>query len=45
MNSLYIALAALFGVVVVIAAAVHINRVNLKLRNMVRLMRRAGRRA
>ena len=41
MNSLYIALAALFGVVVVIAAAVHINRVNLKLRNMVRLMRRA----
>lgn len=41
MNSIYIALAALFGVVVVIAAAVHINRVNLKLRNMVRLMRRA----
>lgn len=40
-NSLYIALAALFGVIVVIAAAVHINRVNLKLRNMVRLMRRA----
>lgn len=41
MNSIYIALAALFGVAVVIAAAVHINRVNLKLRNMVRLMRRA----
>ncbi len=41
MNSIYIALAALFGVVVVIAAAVHINRVNRKLRNMVRLMRRA----
>ena len=41
MNSIYIALAALFGVAVVIAAAVHINRVNLKLRNMVRLMRSA----
>ena len=40
-NSIYIALAALFGVVVVIAAAVHINRVNLKLRNMLRLMRSA----
>lgn len=40
-NSFYIAFAALFGVIVVIAAAVHINRVNLKLRNMVRLMRRA----
>ncbi|WP_062064692.1 sensor domain-containing diguanylate cyclase [Cellvibrio sp. OA-2007] len=41
MNSIYIALAALFGVVVVIAAAVHVNRTNQKLRNMVRLMRRA----
>lgn len=41
MNNIYLVLAALFGVVVVIAAAVHINRVNLKLRNMVRLMRRA----
>lgn len=41
MNNIYIMLAALFGVIVVIAAAVHINRVNLKLRNMVRLMRRA----
>lgn len=41
MNSIYIALAALFGVIVVVAAAVHINRVNRKLRNMVRLMRRA----
>lgn len=41
MNNFYIALAALFGVVVVIAAAVHINQVNHKLRNMVRLMRRA----
>jgi diguanylate cyclase (GGDEF)-like protein/PAS domain S-box-containing protein len=40
-NSFYIALAALFGVFVVIAAAVHINRVNMKLRNMVRLMRQA----
>lgn len=41
MNNIYIVLAALFGVAVVIAAAIHINRVNLKLRNMVRLMRRA----
>lgn len=41
MDSIYIALAALFGVVVVIAAAVHINRVNRKLRSMLRLMRRA----
>ncbi len=41
MNSVYLVLAALFGAAVVIAAAVHINRVNLKLRNMVRLMRRA----
>lgn len=41
MNTIYIALAALFGVVVVIAAAVHVNRTNQKLRNMVRLMRRA----
>lgn len=40
-NSILIAVAALFGAVVVIVAAVHINRVNLKLRNMVRLMRRA----
>jgi GAF domain-containing protein len=40
-NNVYLALAALFGAVVVIAAAVHINRVNRKLRNMVRLMRRA----
>jgi diguanylate cyclase (GGDEF)-like protein/PAS domain S-box-containing protein len=40
-DSFYIALAASFGVLVVLAAAVHINRVNLKLRNMVRLMRRA----
>lgn len=40
-NSFYIALAALVGVAVVVAAAVHINRVNLKLRNMVRLMRHA----
>ncbi|HSC67685.1 MAG TPA: diguanylate cyclase, partial [Cellvibrio sp.] len=41
MNNFYIAVAALFGVAVVIAAAIHINRVNLKLRNMVRLMRHA----
>ena len=41
MNSIYIALAALFGIAVVIAAAIHINRVNRKLRNLVRLMRRA----
>lgn len=41
MNNIYLILAALFGAVVVIGAAVHINRVNLKLRNMVRLMRRA----
>ena len=41
MNNFYIALAALFGVAVVIAAAVHVNRTNQKLRNMVRLMRRA----
>lgn len=40
-NSFYIVIAALFGALVVIAAAVHINRVNRKLRNMVRLMRRA----
>jgi diguanylate cyclase (GGDEF)-like protein/PAS domain S-box-containing protein len=40
-NNVYLLLASVFGALVVIAAAVHINRVNLKLRNMVRLMRRA----
>ena len=41
MNNVYLLLAALFGALVVIATVVHINRVNRKLRNMVRLMRRA----
>lgn len=41
MNNFYLALAVFFGVAIVLAAAVHINRVNHKLRNMLRLMRHA----
>lgn len=41
MNNFYIAVAALLGVIAVVATAIHVNRANQKLRNMVRLMRRA----